>query len=250
MRRLHRASRRRPRALTPADVPLQRDERVLVVWAHSLDEIIPTCRDFEDKLIKLVWNQRSTLASATVSVAPSSAGSDVNLTEKETAVVNEKEVAAAVKEKEQSSKREKDKKKKKSGFSLGLGYFVSAKEDVEKNADGPSVRPQRLLAPIYCGLACALSFCKYYLPRLSSRELNNAADFVGSGTSVLVVEWVLDGSATRFALLVTAPLLFCISLVSPTTSCHTTLSDTTFDSSSAPSSSVISAWCKPFHLMT
>ena len=87
---------------------------MLVVWANSLDDIIPTCRDFEDKLIKLVWNQRSSaLASLTSSAAPSNTGSDVNLTEKPSPVVNEKDVAAIVKEKEQSSKREKDKKTEK-----------------------------------------------------------------------------------------------------------------------------------------
>ena len=39
-------------------------------------------------------------------------------------------------------------------------------------------------------------------------------DFVGSGTSILIVESTLDETFTRFALLVTAPMLFCISLVS------------------------------------
>ena len=36
--------------------------------------------------------------------------------------------------------------------------------------------------------------------------------FIGSGTAILVEETVLDGDYTRFALLVTAPFLFCISL--------------------------------------
>lgn len=39
---------------------LQRDERVLVVWSESLDAIIPTCHDFEDRLIKLLWRSRPT----------------------------------------------------------------------------------------------------------------------------------------------------------------------------------------------
>ena len=86
----------------------------MVVWTYDLDSIIPTCRDFEEKLIKLVWNQRSSaLASLTSSAAPSNTGSDVNLTEKPSPVVNEKDVAAIVMEKEQSSKREKDKKTEK-----------------------------------------------------------------------------------------------------------------------------------------
>lgn len=133
---------------------------MLVVWAYNLDNIIPTCRDFEDKLMKLVWNQRSAFTSAAQSTVASNAGSDVNLNEKQAPAVDEKEVEAIAKEKEQSSKREKDKKKKKRGCSLGLGYFVSNKEDMEKAADGSAPRPMRLLAPIYCGLAAALSFCK------------------------------------------------------------------------------------------
>ncbi|KIP01700.1 hypothetical protein PHLGIDRAFT_26915 [Phlebiopsis gigantea 11061_1 CR5-6] len=169
-----------------------RDERVLVVWAYSLDEIIPTCRDFEDKLIKLVWNQRSALVSlASSSAAPSNTGSDVNLTEKGAL---DKE-AAKEKEKEHAEKRIAEKQAKSRVCRLGLGYFVSSKHDVEKTADGPSPRPTRLLAPFYCGLAAAFSFY-----------------FVGSGVSIMIVETVLDGSFTRFALLVTAPLLFCISL--------------------------------------
>ena len=36
--------------------------------------------------------------------------------------------------------------------------------------------------------------------------------FIGSGTAILISETVLDGDYTRFALLVTAPFLFCISL--------------------------------------
>jgi hypothetical protein len=146
--------------------PPQRDERVLVVWSYSLDEIIPTCRDFDDKLIKLVWSRRSALVTfATPSGSPSGSGSNVHLNEKQDDAapdaLGEKAIAAKAKEKEQSSKREKEKSKKGRSCRFGLGYFVSAKEDVEKTADGPSPRPMRLLACIYCGLAAGLSFCEY-----------------------------------------------------------------------------------------
>ena len=131
---------------------------MLVVWAYSLDEIIPTCRDFEDKLIKLVWNQRSALVSLASSTAPSNTGSDVNLNEKATQIVDKE--AAKEKEKEHAEKRIAEKQAKSRVCRLGLGYFVSSKQDVEKTADGPSARPTRLLAPFYCGLACAFSFCE------------------------------------------------------------------------------------------
>lgn len=42
---------------------LQRDERVLVVWAPSIETIIPTCHDFEDRLIKLLWRTRPPVAT-------------------------------------------------------------------------------------------------------------------------------------------------------------------------------------------
>ncbi|PSS08906.1 hypothetical protein PHLCEN_2v3396 [Hermanssonia centrifuga] len=171
-----------------------RDERVLVVWAYNLDNIIPTCRDFEDKLIKLVWNQRANF-SALSSTVPSTVGSAVNLNEKAHQIVNETEVAAIAKEKVESSKRAVDKKGKKRSCNFGLSYFYSSKEDVEKAADGPAQRPTRLLAPFYSGISAAFSIF-----------------FVGSGTSILVEETVLDGNWTRFALLVTGPFLFCISL--------------------------------------
>ena len=71
---------------------------------------------------------------------------------------------------------------------------------------------------------CSSQFIPTAAPRARSRSVSAAAcvrdvgssalvDFVGSGVSVMIVETVLDGSFTRFSLLVTAPLLFCISLV-------------------------------------
>lgn len=63
----------RPTTFTddPHIVP-QRDERVLVVWASSIETIIPTCHDFEDRLIKLLWRSRPPVAN------PEGAGSASN----------------------------------------------------------------------------------------------------------------------------------------------------------------------------
>lgn len=100
-----------------------------------------------------MWKQRFGFSSLASSAAPSTTGSAVNLAEKyKTPAVDEKEVAAIAKEKE------KPKKKKRS---CGFGYWVSAKEDVEKTAEGPSIRPVRLFAPVYNGLGAALSICMY-----------------------------------------------------------------------------------------
>lgn len=130
----------------------QRDERVLVVWSYNLDSIIPTCRDFEDKLIKLVWKRRSAFASLASSIAPSTAPSDVNLNEKsDTALVTEK--AAVI----PTPKVLPTPPKKRS---CGLGYWKADASDLEKTAEGPSSRPMRMFAPVYCGLGAALSLCK------------------------------------------------------------------------------------------
>lgn len=54
----------------------QRDERVLVVWSSSIEAIIPTCHDFEERLIKLLWRSRPPAASHEAS--PDGAGSASN----------------------------------------------------------------------------------------------------------------------------------------------------------------------------
>ncbi|KAH9946763.1 glycosyl transferase family group 2-domain-containing protein [Amylocystis lapponica] len=177
-----------PRADKEQCAAFIRDERVLVVWSNNLDTIIPTCRDFEDKLIQLVWKRRS-MFSLLGSGVPSTTGSNENLNEKTKVVIDEKEVAALV--------NGKDKPRKK-GRSCGWNifhYWVSDKHDVEKNAEGPSLRPIRLFAPVYGGFGAAMSIF-----------------FIASGIAVLLEEFVLDGSYTRFALVVTTPFLFCVSL--------------------------------------
>ncbi|KAF9231781.1 glycosyl transferase family group 2-domain-containing protein [Melanogaster broomeanus] len=47
-----------------------RDERVLVLWSNDLDGIIPLARDFEDKLIKLVWRARTTISAPPSEISP------------------------------------------------------------------------------------------------------------------------------------------------------------------------------------
>lgn len=157
-------------ALAHSLICLQRDERVLVVWAYTFDDIIPTVRDFEEKLINFIVAQRNLLgygAFAGASAAPSALGSAVSLgLEKDGAVITEKEAASASagKEREQMQKMQdkKDKRKNKKSRSClasGFGYFVSSKDDVEKTAEGPSARPIRLLAPFNSGVAVGLSIC-------------------------------------------------------------------------------------------
>lgn len=187
------------------------------MWAYDLDNIIPTCRDFEDKLIKLVWAQRASFVNAGTLASSSYAspsGSDERLTsglnpsnsnnlnlslglsgnvnEKERGqggVVDEKEVAAIVEQKVESSKRAQNKNKDKDGKKArGCGlnifsYFVSNREDVEKAAAGPSERPMRLLAPFYAGVATAFSICESHSLVLGLVKDGKADELVGIQSS-------------------------------------------------------------------
>ncbi|PIL32685.1 hypothetical protein GSI_05390 [Ganoderma sinense ZZ0214-1] len=132
-----------------------RDERVLVVWSYHLDTTILTCRNFEEKLIKLIWDGHADLSSSAPSVEGSSnASSNVNVTEK----VKEQHTEADAKEVPIALEAEAvhNKPLKKTWF-WGLSYFVANKADVEKITDGPSLRPVRLFAPFYNGLGVVLS---------------------------------------------------------------------------------------------
>ena len=101
---------------------VQRDERVLVVWSYNLDDIIPTARDFDDKLIKLVWARRDELTSASLSASASAFPSQSNLDSQ--AELTEKPEAVEEKSvKEERAKREENaeaQRERESGFHLVL----------------------------------------------------------------------------------------------------------------------------------
>ncbi|KAF9264999.1 hypothetical protein L218DRAFT_986582 [Marasmius fiardii PR-910] len=175
-----------------------RDERVLVVWSDSLDSIVELCSEFDDKLIKLVWRSRSSIApsmsgltSAAASIALSSSPSVSHLTEKpNTASENPVTIPPAV----SAEKPEK----KSSRWSWGWSWKLQRKKtdtntDVEKGSR--QARPIRLYAPFYGGLGAALSIY-----------------FVGAGLSTLLQEWRLDNGLKRFALLAASPFLCCVAL--------------------------------------
>ncbi|KAH7922287.1 hypothetical protein BV22DRAFT_1037622 [Leucogyrophana mollusca] len=169
-----------------------RDERVLILWSDSLDNIIPLCRDFEDKLIKLVWRSRGALSAAPSELSPSTTPSDDDLAEK----VRDAGEAIPVTKKELDNRVPKAKSGSKwwlPSWRSSRSQAEQAEADVEKGGKKP--RRTRLIAPLYNGLGCALSIV-----------------FIGSGVSMLLQESLLDGDWTRFALLATAPLSFCVSL--------------------------------------
>ena len=129
---------------------------MLVVWSDNLDNIIPLCRDFEDKLIKLVWRNRSVTSSVANSSLPSSnMASNIDL--------NPKEKLSELSETDESPRTKAVPKSK-----WNFGWKLSPKKttpqsDPEKNAAGPSSRPMRLFAPVYNGFGIALSICESIL---------------------------------------------------------------------------------------
>lgn len=195
-----------PRAEKEQCAAFIRDERVMVIWADNFDNIIPLCRDLEEKLIKLIWRYRHLTSSATtapsstniVSAIASAIGSATSFEEKDPVLTE----TIPVTEKEQKNSRSKSSPK---SSRWGWNWRASPEKrsaqanehDVEKegSSGSPGPRPLRLYAPFYCGLATGLSIF-----------------FIGSGISVLLAEWLLDDNYVRFSLLVTSPFLFCISL--------------------------------------
>ncbi|KAJ7678776.1 glycosyl transferase family group 2-domain-containing protein [Mycena rosella] len=184
-----------------------RDERVLIVWSDDLDHIVPLCSDFEEKLVKFVWRARTNAGSSSVltagsdilSVAPSPTASDVTLADEPRSAMASAAAAAAAADKDASQSTET--KKENWSWSWKLGKKAKATpSDAEKQAPSSSsssrtARPMRLFAPLYSGLAAALSVF-----------------FVASGLSILINESRLDHDYRRFALMVTAPFLICVSL--------------------------------------
>lgn len=163
-----------------------RDERVLICWSDSLDGIIPTCKEFEDKLISLIWKIRlDTLGQGDGSTLHSASGYGVSTH------ASQLSVAPIVGEKGEPITNEKQKNNVRSSF---FGWKAEKSED-EAEAGKTSVRPTRLFAPIYNGLGAALALA------LTLDTLRK-----------LMVEYWLDGGKLRFILLLIVPLLFCVSL--------------------------------------
>jgi cellulose synthase/poly-beta-1,6-N-acetylglucosamine synthase-like glycosyltransferase len=175
-----------------------RDERVLIVWTDSLENIVAQCKEFEEKLMKLVWRSRpTTIASSFIntnpsSVSPSTAGSNVNLTEKAQMQGMNPELVATVTEEEST---EPPAKRGFWSWKLSDAKSPTPRSDAEKGLSSLQSRPIRYFAPVYIGFSAGLSVF-----------------FICTGVAMILSEFRLDQSYIRFSLLVTAPLLFCVSL--------------------------------------
>ena len=141
------------------------------MWADSFENIIPLCQDLDEKMIKLVWRHRHattrshiSTGSTDVSALNSAVTSDINLTSSSN-IVTEK---IPVTEKDQANTEPTSKPK--SGWRWNRRLTPKAVEpqtaDPEKDGLERDPRPTRLYAPVYCGLAIALSTCTNFRPVL------------------------------------------------------------------------------------
>ncbi|KAG5341078.1 hypothetical protein C0989_011806, partial [Termitomyces sp. Mn162] len=185
-----------------------RDERVLVVWSDVLDRIVPICTDFEDRLIKLLW--RASPAT------PSSNTHTPSLCQTQSARSSIDALASPPKRTSLASMPTSSplrpappsaKKFKRTWYGRKVpvhqpeelpmdekGVVEQEDEDSKWN-EAKQTRRTMLWAPLYNGLAAALSLI-----------------FIGNGIKLLFQEWTLDAGVTRFALLAVCPLLYCVAL--------------------------------------
>ncbi|KAH6903092.1 glycosyl transferase family group 2-domain-containing protein [Coprinopsis sp. MPI-PUGE-AT-0042] len=178
-----------------------RDERSVVLWSYDLEHIIPLCKDFEEKLIKHIWRTRNIArkqiesTNASVFGPHSRQDSGAELNEKAGDTVEDKE-ALELKAKAEQAPPEQAKK---GGF---LSWWRLSPQNPnpspnETDAEKAKRKERKLImiGPVYAGLGAGLS-----------------AYFCTAGISNLLQEWALDGDYTRFALVATLPVIFCVSI--------------------------------------
>ncbi|KAF8063260.1 glycosyl transferase family group 2-domain-containing protein [Lyophyllum atratum] len=157
-----------------------RDQGALILWSYALETMIPLCKDFDEKLIKHIWHTRKV---ARKSIAPTPLSASATPAES-TADLNGKEAAPA-------PMAEKKPAVKRGWWSWHLqpradAPAPSGNADPEKGRGKRKERKLILLGPLYAGCGAGLS-----------------TYFMSGGVTVLLEE---------FALLVTLPIIFCVSL--------------------------------------
>ncbi|KAJ3993811.1 glycosyl transferase family group 2-domain-containing protein [Lentinula boryana] len=206
-----------------------RSDHTLVVWAFSVDQMIPLWSELEEKLIKYIWRTRSTprrdnlpsnIASTVNSAAPSTSAlpqysttrlstaagpfgmEDIDRSAANTMMVNFGfGTMNELDEMEKPVQPKLSKKNKKNTFWSFLSWWklqtpvanVSALE--EGSESRPEPRQLVLLGPFYAG--CGLALTMY---------------FAAAGISNLIEEWVLDGDTRRFGLVVVLPIVAAVSI--------------------------------------
>ncbi|PPQ78438.1 hypothetical protein CVT25_011883 [Psilocybe cyanescens] len=209
-----------------------RDERAVVLWSYNLETILPLCKEFEEKLIKHIWRTRtvshrpapsvSSASPTTISVV-SPEGSQTALNEK--AAVTSVRVDEVKPEPEEAVQpasaitlADASTPAKRSWWSWKLqprsaaaGGSTSSSSDPEKGGKRKE-RKLVLIGPIYAGMGAAMSACAYLFLVTQWAPILILLYFMTAGCAVLLEEFALDGDATRFALVATLPVIFCVSI--------------------------------------
>ena len=186
----------------------------MVIWTDDFNTIIPLAREFEDKLIKLVWKNR--LAFSAPNSAPQSPATTSAVELNEKAGPGTPEPIG------------RDTPPTKSKGSFGWKLFsrapaVPKDQDPEKGVPEDTPRRMRMFAPLYNGLGCALSICRLFPQFSFILWAHLFLVFIGIGISIMLQELALDPTYNRLGLLIVVPFLACISVVSALPSTFITL---------------------------
>ncbi|KZV93948.1 hypothetical protein EXIGLDRAFT_835361 [Exidia glandulosa HHB12029] len=178
-----------------------RDEHALVLWAQQTSDLLPLYEDFDKLLLKLLMSHWRTQASFGFSLSEAHGGAALSRSRVASTVdvspEQESKAAAlpsAPHTPTSASPTPAIQEVRKRGW-FGRKLAAEVPVDLEKGTLKHKSRPTQLFAPVYGGLATALTIF-----------------FIGCGVNVLLQEAMLDGGYLRFALLLTAPFVFCVAL--------------------------------------
>jgi hypothetical protein len=148
-----------------------RDERVLVVWSDSLDNIIPTCHDFEERLIKLLWRSRPAVGSTLSASGHGSVSGSVSghSNSGSPSAAQPSRLSAMLGSNNMGSVSQASLADPEKGIGGGSGgkttktvrTWYGRKRTITVDPDAPDDRPTRQFAPFYNGVAAGLSMCKH-----------------------------------------------------------------------------------------
>jgi len=148
---------------------------VLVVWSPSVESIIPTCHDFEDRLIKLLWRSRPPVASpdGAGSASNSVSGHSTQPNPFQTLTVSRYSSVFGIFPPAPSPGPTDTSPTPRSG-DPEIGVLVpktktkrtwyGKKYTIDVDPDAPIPRPTVIYACVYNGLAAGLSLCKLVSP--------------------------------------------------------------------------------------
>ncbi|TEB25063.1 hypothetical protein FA13DRAFT_1637964 [Coprinellus micaceus] len=222
-----------------------RDERVLVVWAESIDRIVPLCNDIEERLIKLLWRSRPNPSSSLKS--STTAGYGYGYGSGNGAGASGSTPGSVSGHGENGGTPSSHEglfingggglAQKGSQILRARGAFgelgrdpLEATKTVKRTWYGgkrvvdilpPGAAPpaygtedEKTAADVESGENTAPHKrpVKLLAPIYNGVAAGLALVFVGNGVRTLLMEWRLDANAIRFALLACVPLLYCVSL--------------------------------------